>query len=180
VEPETGEQFREGEPDALRRIIQEYQAAMYRLGLRIFGQAADAQDFVQDLFLHIYEKRRLYHPDRPFRPWLYRVAMNLARGRQRRKREYPWETLPEKPQDGRAEDLVLAEERDRRVGKALQRCRPLAREILALRFETGASLAEMAEILGISLGTVKSRLSRALEDFQRCYLALGGDAHDLP
>jgi RNA polymerase sigma-70 factor (ECF subfamily) len=181
LETETARHFRDGDLEALRAIVQQYQEPMYRLGLRILGQSHDAQDFVQALFLHLFEKRRHYDPQRPFNPWLYRVAVNLARQWLRQRREIPaTNSLPEVSEPPQAEGALLAAERDQQVRRALLKLKPIHREVLGLRFSSQLSLGEMAEVLGLSLGTVKSRLSRALASFHQAYISLGGDSYDLP
>jgi RNA polymerase sigma-70 factor, ECF subfamily len=171
--------FRRGDPLALRDIIERYQERLYRIGWRMFGQASDAADFAQDAFIRIYEKRQYYDPNRPFEPWLIRVAVNVGRERLRRRREIPFEVIPETPIAPLAEVNLLRQEQQAAVREALQQISPDHRECLALRFESDLSLQEIALALKLSLGTVKSRLSRGLKAFAKVYSQPGGESHGL-
>jgi RNA polymerase sigma-70 factor, ECF subfamily len=181
LEVEVRIRFREGDMEALSLIVERYQGVLYRLGLRLLGRAEDAKDLAQDAFLRAFEKRETYDCQRPFEPWIYRVTVNLARERQRRKKEYlSGDDLPEQAAEAVADQELVKQERRHLVVQALQRIGAKYREVLGLRFESDFSLAEIGEALGISLGTVKSRLSRGLQAFHKSYVAVGGDSHDLP
>jgi RNA polymerase sigma-70 factor, ECF subfamily len=160
----------QGDMDALHWVVETYQDAMLRLGWRFFGRAAEAQDFAQDVFVRLYEQRHHYNPDRPLQPWLYTVAANLGREHLRRHREIPMgDDLPALTVNAEAEDRVLQDEQRRHVLQLLQTLQPKHREVLALRFESGLSLQEIAQVLKAPLGTIKSRLSRGLEEFHEAY-----------
>jgi RNA polymerase sigma-70 factor, ECF subfamily len=176
LEPEVRSRFQEGDLDALRMIVERFQGSLYRLGLRVLGEAEAARDLAQDVFVRVYERRRQYRPELPFEPWLYRVAVNLARSGQRRRREWAaGDDLPELGAPAVAETAMLDEERRARVREALGALQSIHREVLALRFESDLSLLQIGEALGLSLGTVKSRLHRGLQAFHAAYQSLGGD-----
>ncbi len=181
LDPALRDRFRAGDLEALGEIVERFQASLFHMGLRIFRQPADAKDFVQDVCLRAFERRIRYDAGRPFEPWFYKLAMNVAREKFRRRREFPaGDELPDPPRPPRVEAELVAEERDRRVAGALQQVKPKYREVLALRFSEDLALAEIAQAMDLSLGTVKSRLSRGLKAFHQAYLALGGEADDLP
>lgn len=176
IGPETLVRFQAGDIEAFRMIIEHYQEKIFRLGLRLFGQTDEAADFAQDTFLRIFEQRGRYDPKRPFENWFFRVAINLGRDQLRRRREIPTGNEPlELAIEPQAEPEMLKRERNLRVQQALQKVKPKYREGLALRFELDLNLQEMAQIQGISLGTVKSRMSRGLKAFHKAYQALGGE-----
>ena len=180
IEPDVRKRFREGDQDALRVIVERMQGPIYRLGLRMLGRAEDAQDLAQDAFVHAYERRERYDCERPFEPWFYRVASNLARERLRRHREIlAGEYMPDKGTEAIADKELVRQERWYLVRLALQQVGSKYREVLGLRFESELSLAEIGNALGLSLGTVKSRLSRGLQAFHKAYVAVGGEANDL-
>jgi RNA polymerase sigma-70 factor (ECF subfamily) len=169
---ELERKFYEGDRDALRWVVETYQAAFYRMGWRFFGRGAEAQDFAQDVFVHAFEKRERYDPSRPLKPWLFTVAANLGRESMRRNkhREIPaGDELPETGVAPVAEAQLEGEEQRDRVVQLLGSLHPRYREVLALRFESGLSLAETAQVLHLPLGTVKSRLSRGLAAFHGAY-----------
>jgi RNA polymerase sigma-70 factor (ECF subfamily) len=172
---ELERKFYEGDRDALRWVVETYQNAFYRMGWRFFGRGADAQDFAQDVFVHAFERRGRYDPARPLKPWLFAVAVNLGREHMRRNkyREIPaGDDLPETGTPPEAEERMEGEERRNQVLHLLRLLHPRYREVLALRFESGLSLAETAQALRLPIGTVKSRLSRGLEAFHSAYQRL--------
>ncbi len=176
IGPETLVRFQAGDIEAFRMIIEHYQRKIFRLGLRFFGRTDEAADFAQDVFLRVFEQRGRYDPKRPFKAWFFKVATNLGRDRLRGRREIPiGNEPPEIAIEPQAELEMLKRERDLRVRQALQKVKPKYREGLVLRFELDLNLREMAQIQGISLGTVKSRMSRGLRAFHKAYLALGGE-----
>jgi RNA polymerase sigma-70 factor, ECF subfamily len=176
-EAEWAEQFRDGDSEAFRKLIQTFQARLLRLGLRLFGQRAEAEDFAQEALVRVYEKRRHYDARRPLAPWLFTVSVNVGRERLRRRREWPLgDQMPEGVQEPDGEKSLLRAERKQLVQQALSRVPAPFRECLALRYEGDLSLQDLARALRLPLGTVKSRLSRGLAAFQRQYRLLGGEA----
>ncbi len=168
--------FQAGDLEALRVIVETYQTRLFGMGIRLLGQQAEAADFCQEAFLHAFEKRRWYDPKRPFEPWFFKVAINLGRERLRRRREIPMgDDMPVKSVAAQGDQELLQQERQAKVQAALAKLKPKYRESLALRFESDMSLKEMAATLGIALGTVKSRLNRGLQAFQKAYESVGGE-----
>jgi RNA polymerase sigma-70 factor (ECF subfamily) len=146
------------------------------MGLKLFRNTVEASDFCQNVFIHAYEKRKRFNPQKPLKPWFLKVALNVGRMQFKKKREIPMgDQLPERQSAAQAEKKLLDEERQEMVRQALQSLAPKYRESLLLRFEAGLSLKEMAESLGLSLGTVKSRLNRALSRFKQAYQSKGGE-----
>lgn len=136
---------------------------LYRLS---GGDRTLAEDLVQETLLHVL-RQRTYRCDRPFKPWLYRIATNLARDHfksaavRRSVREGDTEEtlLHLYDSEPSPEDHALAAEQGREMRAALARLREEERVVVLLRFYQGFSLQEIAEALHIPLGTVKSRLS---------------------
>lgn len=130
------------------------------------GNRLLAEDLVQETMLHVL-RQRTYQPDRPFKPWLYTIATNLARDyfksaavRQRWQKDDEEEVLLQLYDDTAGpEEHALAAEKGLEVRVALTQLREEYRVVLLLRFYQGFSLQEIAETLQIPLGTVKSRLS---------------------
>jgi RNA polymerase sigma-70 factor (ECF subfamily) len=136
---------------------------LYRL---VGGDQQLAEDLVQETLLHVL-RQRTYQADRPFKPWLYRIATNLARDyfksaavrklwREGDEEEALLHLYDSEPSP---EERALAAEQDSEVRAALTQLGEEYRVVLVLRFYQGFSLQEIAEILRIPLGTVKSRLS---------------------
>lgn len=159
---------RRGDRDAFGELVARYQDQLYTMALRMLGRPADAADVVQETFLRAY-----VHLPRlgatGLRPWLYRVACNAARDVQRRAVRRPATAL----EDARGNVLDLpdpalgpeasAERRERAatVRSAILELAPDHRQALVLRDVNDLSYEEIAEVLRLPVGTVKSRLSRA-------------------
>jgi len=176
LDAETAARFQAGDLEALRRIVEFYQERLFRMGMKLLGGRDEADDFCQDTFLRIFEKRHGYDPSRLFEPWFFKVAVNVGREQLRRRREIPiGNNFPQDSVEAKGEQMLIKQEQQHQVQKALAQLKPKYRQSLALRFESDLSLKEIAGILGISLGTVKSRLSRGLQAFQKAYGNAGGE-----
>lgn len=157
-----------GDRDALACLVERHQAPLTGYLDRLVGPDwALAQDLVQETFLRVL-RQRTCRDNRPFKPWLYAIATNLARDHfksaavqrsarldgQLQAQLADWAAGPE--------DQALAEERSVTIAGALGSLRTEYRATLVLRFYNGLSLQEIADILNVPLGTVKSRLSVGL------------------
>lgn len=149
---------------ALRPIVERYQTTLLRLFHRVLGaDDATAEDLVQETFIRLLQQRS-FRPDRPFRPWLYTVASNLARDHRRAQARRPQsageEELLEIPDGGpgpheRAERTAEL----RRVAVALAQLPAPYRQTLTLRYVEEMRVNEIARFLRLPVGTVKSRLT---------------------
>lgn len=149
--------------------------------LQVTGSAEEAEDVVQDAFVRAFLKLHTFQNNSQFFTWLYRIAFNSALSRMRRRRgtvsiDRAREAVGEEPVDHvEAPDArILRDERVASVRIALQRLSDDHRTILVLREMEDHAYEQIAEILQISIGTVRSRLSRArsqlrvtLEEMQR-------------
>ena len=157
---------RDGDREAFGALVERHQAAALRLATAVVSSREEARDIVQEAFVKAYRGIDRYRGDSPVRPWLLRIvaneAKNWGRGSGRRaKREVRHGRLAVVPPPAPDE---LAEQSDdvSRVAAALATMRGADREVLAFRFVAGLSEAETAVAMGTSVGTVKSRTSRAL------------------
>jgi RNA polymerase sigma-70 factor (ECF subfamily) len=174
------ERFREGDERAFTDIVQRYREPIFR---RVFGMLKnheDAEEVTQDTFLRARRGLEKFRGDAAFSTWLYQIATNLAHNRYwfwwRRGRHAAVsldattsaetdltlaEVLPdEEPDPGKK---ALTQELVERVETAMERLSPAHREILTLRNVRDLSYEEIAALLDLSLGTVKSRIARARE-----------------
>jgi RNA polymerase sigma-70 factor (ECF subfamily) len=162
------EQARHGDSGAFTALVERYQDELYTMALRLLGTPADAADVVQETFLRAYmnlPKLRAVS----VRGWLFRVAVNAARDVQRRVVRRPADPL----EDGSGKVLELpshevgpeaaaeAKERAAAIRAALESLPVDYRVAVVLRDVNDLSYEEIAEVLRVPLGTVKSRLSRA-------------------
>lgn len=164
-----------GEIDRFYELVQRYQQALFNFGLRICGQAADAEDMVQDTFLNVFKYLKTFRFETQFKNWLYRIAMSVCVKRRRRSKFAPErelsldEFLPgdeqvvdDLPAWAREPlDRLLDEELARRIEDAILALPESYRPVLVLRDLEGFSTEETAQILNLTPGNVKVRLHRA-------------------
>lgn len=160
------------DPEAVAALIERYQFRLYRYLLRLVRDPATAEDLFQQTWLRVVEKIRRYDASRSFEAWLFSVAHNLTIDHLRKRRldslDEPQQTgesaaarLPAGGQD--ALTSLLEKEKISIVLDKLALLPAAYREVLTLRFEEEMKLEEIAEVTGVPLGTVKSRLRRGLE-----------------
>lgn len=158
---------RDGDDDAWAELVGRHQAMAFRLAYLHTGNTADAEDVAQESFLSAYQALHRFDPTRPLRPWLLSIVANRARNRRRALGRY-WAAVQRWLVERRT-DPIAAPSPDveqsweaRTLWAAVQCLRPIDQEIIYLRFFLELSEAESAEMLGIAVGTAKSRLHRAL------------------
>ena len=177
------EKLRAGDADAFDRLVAERTADIYALLLRLTHDTEEARDLAQDTFLQAFRSIASFRGDADLKTWLYRIAVNQARNRRRwwhrRRREQTFSldapddensTLGARLQDENYETPeagVLRREREAHLMRALSALTRDAREVVVLRDIEGLSYEEVASTLDVSVGTVKSRLSRARAELRR-------------
>jgi RNA polymerase sigma-70 factor (ECF subfamily) len=162
------ERARRGDRDAFTELVSRHQDALYTMALRLLGRPEDAADVVQETFLRAYVNLPKLRGV-AVRGWLFRVAVNAARDVQRRAVRRP--TSPLEDGEGKIIDLpdpalgpdATAEARERAgaIREALLAFPLEFRQALVLRDVNDLSYEEVATVLRVPLGTVKSRISRA-------------------
>ena len=165
---------REGEPAAWETLVRNHQEHIFRLAYLTLQDAAEAEDMAQETFLRAFLALDRFELGRPVRPWLTRIAVNLARNRRRSlgrylnqlRRAFASEPEPDRNSDALENGLQAQWQADR-LRNAVQKLSRQKQEVLYLRFFLAMSEAEMAEALTIPPGTVKSRLHRAIADLRR-------------
>lgn len=160
--------FRRGDRGALGELYDEHSRVLYRYALRVTGDWAEAEDVVSTTFLEAWRSREKLNPEGDsLRPWLLGIATNIMRrsARSRRLRDIALARVPERGSvPDFVDDLVthLADsEQLRAAHTALARLRRHDREVFTLVVWEGLEYAAAAEALGVPVGTVRSRLSRA-------------------
>ncbi|HEX7084615.1 MAG TPA: sigma-70 family RNA polymerase sigma factor [Gaiellaceae bacterium] len=165
-----------GDRGAFEDLYRRYSRAVFGLALRRLGDRGRAEDAVQETFASIWRSAASYRPERGAgAPWLFAVARNAIVDRSRARGEPPAEASEEAdlepgPPD-RAEEGWVAW----RVHRALEELPEREREVVALAYWSGLSQSEVADYLGIPLGTVKTRTRAALV---RLADILGEELHD--
>ncbi len=166
TEPPTAEQAA-----FLERAIEQYGKATYNFAYRLTGNEADARDLTQEAFIRVYRAWRSFVPGTSFTSWIYRIVTNLHRDELRRRKGRFYEEIPEDnaPQDFGGNKPLAVEPIDEYVerqlsepvAKALAALSPDQRQVVILADIEEYSYQEIAEIVGCSIGTVRSRLHRA-------------------
>ena len=155
---------RSGDPEAFRELVVRYQRPIYNAAFRVLGNAADAADITQDVFLRISQHIDEYDAEHKFFSWVYRIALNQAINLARRNwREEPLDDGDALEGDGATdpERSVQRAELTAGVQGALLKLRVDDRAVLALRHFSELSYREIGEVLSIDEKTVKSRLFEA-------------------
>jgi RNA polymerase sigma-70 factor (ECF subfamily) len=167
-ESELVARARRGDHDAYEELVHRYQGIALRTAYAVCGNAADAEEAAQDGFVKAYRSLWRFRAGAPFKPWLLRIVANEARNRRRSvgRRSALVLKAAQEPSGEAApspEATLLGAERRELLLAALNRLPEPDREAIACRYFLDLSEAETAAALGVRPGTVKSRLSRALE-----------------
>lgn len=173
---------RRGDTAAFEELVRLYEKRVYAVALRSSGNPEDAADIVQEVFLRAWRSIESFRGDSGFSTWLFRITMNLCVDHARHKHAQP-QTQPivtddetERPLPDPAltpEEHLDNRELGRELAAALEEISEEHRRIVLLRDVSGMSYTEIAEVLEISEGTVKSRLSRARIALRKVLLSRG-------
>ena len=171
---------RQGDELAWEALVRLYQGRVYGLALHYVRNTEEARDLAQEVFVRIYEKMGSFHGHETFLAWMLRLARNLCIDHLRRARsrppltDLPVEEGPELPDTAPTPEAAWeTDSRKRLVHRALQRLSEHYREIILLKDIQGLKLEEIASLLNLPIGTVKSRSSRARIELARTVLDLG-------
>jgi RNA polymerase sigma-70 factor (ECF subfamily) len=165
-----------GDDRAFEEMVRRYHARVYSLAFGVLRNAQDAEEATQDAFLTLHRKIGTFDESRKFFSWFYRVALNSAYSRARRRPSLPTvaieDRLPKFSSDGhfaadvpdwsaRVEDQVSARELARRAGEFIAELPPAYRDVIWMNDVEEMTAPEIAETLEISIPAFKSRLHRA-------------------
>jgi RNA polymerase sigma-70 factor (ECF subfamily) len=173
--------LRAGIEDAYEELINRYQQPVYSIVYRLLGSSTDACDVAQEVFLKIFRNVGHFQEKSSLRTWIFRIAVNEAHNHRRWfarhcKREVAIDnnedehthSLEHAPDPGRSPfDQALDRETRNLIERALAEINPVFRAAVVLRDIENLSYEEIAEILQVSLGTVKSRILRGREALRR-------------
>ena len=159
---------REGDFDAFAALVERYRQPALRLAYGIAGN--EAEDAVQDGFVKAFRSLGAFRTDAAFRPWLFTIVANEARNRRRsfsRRSKLALQVRRQPQPIAPAADDVAARHDQRQILlDVVARLPDRHREVVSLRFFAGLSESETAQVLECPIGTVKSRLSRALNQLR--------------
>ncbi|HUE01136.1 MAG TPA: sigma-70 family RNA polymerase sigma factor [Bryobacteraceae bacterium] len=169
--------LRDGSERAYETLLLRFQQPVYNLALRLLNDPSDASDVVQEVFLKVFRNVGHFRGQSSLKTWIFRIAINEAHNQRRwffrhRHREVG---IEDEQEDSRSRadtladaaqspyDYVLDQEQQSLVEEALARINPTFRAAVVLRDIMDLSYEEVAEVLQVSLGTVKSRILRGRE-----------------
>ncbi len=168
----------DGRSEDYAALVRRYERELYRYLARYTGDSALADDVFQNTFLQVHLKRELYENGRPFRPWLYAIATHQAVDALRKVARHPAVSLDTRAANSESDpsaliDLLVSDspgplsnlqedERREWVRQSIRKLPETLRETLTLAYYQDLKYREIAEILDIPVGTVKSRLHAAL------------------
>jgi len=177
--------FRQGQKEAFGALLHRYERELYGYLRRYLGDANLAEDVFQNTFLQVYVKSGQYEEGRPVRPWLYTIATHQAIDALRRNGRHQAVSLDQRRSETAGDihnllemletrdpgplDVLQNEETKLRVRAAVDRLPDFLRQVLVLAYYQGLKYREIAEILEIPVGTVKSRLHAALIKLQEAW-----------
>jgi len=170
------DRFKNGDTSAFGELVLKYQDKIYNLCRHMLGNAHDAEDAAQDVFLKAFQALSKFQPEASLYTWLYRIAANTCIDY---KRKPIWESLFGNSEEGERlvhdrasnepspEKLYQSKQINFALQESLGRLSPKLRAIIILKEIEELSYEEIADTLEISIGTVKSRISRAREELQK-------------
>jgi len=178
----------DGSTEAFRELVRRFERPVYGLVVRLVRDPALAEDLAQEVFIRAWRALASFDPERRFASWLLRIAHNAAIDALRRRRTAP--QIVEPPEEGETprwevadrstpdpEQRAVARDLARALERALARLRPDYRSALLLRFQRQMAYEEIAEVLGLPMGTVKTFLHRGRAELAR---ALAAEGYALP
>lgn len=178
--PVLVDRCRAGDELAWEEFVRQMQGRIFAVACSYVATREEARDVAQDVFVRLYEKRRLWPPAADFLPWMFRTARNLCIDHLRRVKARPsgvdlseelLTTLASGDRDPESRSEAVSARHA--VWRGLARLTAISREIIVLRDIQGLSLEEVGAILRIPAGTIKSRSNRARIELARVLSELG-------
>jgi len=169
----------DGDQSAFAQLVRRWEVPLQRLGARMTGDAHRGEDLAQETFARVFARRKEYEANGRFSTWLWRIALNLCYDELRRRQRRGESSLDDAGGEGAAvmeafvasegaPDKSLAErERGELVRQTLMSLPEMYRTVLVLRHFENLKFCEIAEVLDVPEGTVKSRMAEALTQMSR-------------
>ena len=157
-----------GRPDAFGTLVERYDRAVYHLAFRTLRDREEARDATQEAFFKAYRILKTFKPGAKFSTWVFAIAYHACCDRLARRKRYSGEELPERadPAAGPEQQAVAGDEA-RRLRAAIEALPQKYRTVITLYHLQGRQYDEIADVLGIPMGTVKTHLFRAKEQLRR-------------
>ncbi len=181
--------FRQGRRDAFAVLVRRYEGELYGYLRRYLGDGELAEDVFQNTFVQVFTKIGQYEAGRPVRPWLYTIATHQAIDALRRQGRHQAVRLDQEREELAGADVATllgllesrgpgpleqmqSEERRQLVRASVDRLPEFLRQVVVLAYYQGMKYKDVADVLGIPVGTVKSRLHAALVRLHEAWSAV--------
>jgi RNA polymerase sigma-70 factor (ECF subfamily) len=154
-----------GDSHAFTELFEQYKNLVFRVALLMLDDPDEAEDALQEVFIQVYRSLHTYDPQKgAFTTWLHQITVNhcLNRKRKRWLGLIPLEHIPQKSLAARSRSIEDRFAEDESLRRALNRLSDKLRAVVVLRYYAELSYAEIAQALGIPIGTVQSRLNQAM------------------
>jgi len=161
-----------GDPEAFATLVQRYDRAVYHLAYRTMRDEEEAKDVAQEAFFKAYRSLKTFRPGAKFSTWIFAITYHACCDRLNRRRRYSGEELPDRADSapGPADSAIAADEA-RRLRQAILNLPEKYRSVVTLYHLQGKQYDEIATVLGIPVGTVKTHLFRAKEQLRKMLTA---------
>lgn len=175
---------RSGDAQAFARLVECYEVQTMSLCLALMRDAASAEDLAQDVFVRAYRYLHTFDDRRPFFPWLAKIAYRLAQTRWQRQRrevglsEEAWGQMANAGSDEEPLGHLVADEQARSLWRAVHALPEGQRASVVLYYAHGMDVRQVAQVLGVSTGTVKTLLFRARRRLHSVLCPIDGDGPD--
>ncbi|MBU7005891.1 RNA polymerase sigma factor [Phosphitispora fastidiosa] len=168
------------------KLFKEFSNSVYRLALVLTKSKELADDITQDTFIQVFRKYYTYDSSKPIHPWIYKITLNITRNMLRKQKWLKFfNRLPERGNYNLVENAVWKSEEEKLLWTEINRLGVKSREVIILHFYFGLKLQEVADSMGIPLGTCKSRLNYALNTLRKnlpqnefSFLKNGGELYE--
>ena len=177
ADEELAAEAKAGSRDAFEELVRRYEKPLYNYIRKFIGNSSDAEDLFQETFLRVYKYLDRLRPNSPVRPWIFRIATNLCKDQLRYRKRHPTVSLNrmtdekdggtqlgdaiQTPEPGPRE-LSMEREMAERVQEAVARLSSKHRAVFLMARYDGMAYEEIATTLRIPVGTVKSRMNKAV------------------
>lgn len=177
----------DGDQEAFAELVKAYEKQVYNLCLRMCGNPEDARDLSQEAFVKAWRGLQFYQFEAAFSTWLYRLTSNVCIDFLRRKKREPQTVPPLRNENGEdaepevadscpdPEEQLLHRERQSQIAWAMGQLEPEFRQVLTLRVIQELSYEQIAAIMELKVGTVKSRIARARWKLKKILLESGNN-----
>lgn len=160
---------------AFRELLRRYEPMVFSTCQRMIGNAVDAEEVAQDALLQVFHKIQKFEGRSTFKTWLYTIVMNYCKNRlskiiRKREGSEAYEQHSKVTKKDTTEDPTA--EASAAVQEAINKLNAQEREVIVMKFMTGLSLQEIADVLELGLSATKMRVYRAMESFKEVYAEL--------